>query len=118
MCVDIVDCVPIYKSVFCRSVITHSHQDSGQSTVCLVDYGTSERVNNSKLKVLPRELRQIPPIAIHCSIKQQSVLDMSETKFGDLIQGKELTVNITSVGDASPAPYLLHIPALDSNQGD
>lgn len=95
-----------------RAVVIQANGE-GTSTVRFVDYGTSEEVINSKLKVLPATLRVQLPTALQCTIQQQAVMDMGLESFTQAVNGRELACIVT--GDNEP--YTLSIPEL-VGQGD
>lgn len=87
-------------------MVVQSDEDRGTSTVLFIDYGTSEEVSNSKLKVLPPSLRNQSPTAINCVISQPAILDITPEDFAKQVNGK--TFSVVLQGDAEP--YSLHIP--------
>ena len=86
-------------------MVIESNDEDGTSTVLFIDYGTSERVNNSKLKELPENLRQQPPLAIQCSAQQDAVRNMSAEQLAKSVHEVELTFEIKG----SSRPYQLNI---------
>lgn len=92
-----------------RAVVIESQEGHGTSTVLFVDYGTTEKVTNSSLKVLPPALRSQPRLAFKCTSQQESILKMPKEFFAEQVDSKELTVIIE--GDSEP--YSILIPELD-----
>lgn len=92
-----------------RAVVIESQEGHGTSTVLFVDYGTTEKVTNSSLKVLPPALRSQPRLAFKCNSQQESILKMPKEFFAEQVDSKELTVIIE--GDSEP--YSILIPELD-----
>lgn len=86
--------------LFVRAVLIGSDETNGTSTVLFVDYGNTEHVTNSHLKVLPPSLCTQPPIALECTCQQQAVHDMGTDQLAQVVNGKELTLSIN--GDTQP----------------
>lgn len=86
-----------------------SHEGHGTSTVLFVDYGTTETVTNSSLKVLPACLRTQPRLAFKCTSQQESILSMPKEYFAEQVNSKELTVIVEGDSD----PYSILIPEIE-----
>lgn len=90
-----------------------SNSAQGTTTVLFVDFGNTENVKNSAIKVLPDHLKSSPPVAIKCRVTEGPLVTMSAEQILTLLQGKELTVLLS--GDAEP--YYLSITGEDLSDG-
>lgn len=95
----------------CRAEVLKSNEGQGTSSVLFVDYGNTENITNSSIKVLPPCLRQQPRLAFRCTSKQESVVNMPKEYFAEQVNSKELTVIVE--GDCEP--YSILIPELEGN---
>lgn len=78
-----------------RAVVTQPADGGRTTAVRFVDFGNSEFVKNSCIKVIPKSLLNIVPIAIRCSAVEEPLTSMSPDEIFTALEGKQLTVSFS-----------------------
>lgn len=89
--------------------MTRSADGDRTTGVRFVDFGNSESVNNSCIKIIPKSLLSTAPIAVLCTAVEEPLLSMSSDDIFNTYGGKELTLAFSGFEE----PYEIRLLSQD-----
>jgi len=90
----------------CSAEVMAAEENEGTTVIRFVDYGNTETVRNSDLKVIPISIRNYRPIAIECTADDPALLAMSLEDIQAMYSERELCVEVCN--DTPPFCVKLH----------